>query len=62
VQLLQWLLPSPTSLTPQSNGNVMGDGDGSNGYGTKVVGQTMATIVMLTATKRSMGMATMWWA
>ncbi len=30
--LLQRLLPSPTSLTPQSNGNCMGNGDRSNGY------------------------------
>ncbi len=33
VQPLQRLLPLPTSLTPQSNGDCMGNGKRSNGYG-----------------------------
>jgi hypothetical protein len=33
VQPLQRLLPSPTSLTPLSNGNGVGNGDGSDYYG-----------------------------
>jgi hypothetical protein len=32
---LQRLSPLPTSLTPQSNGDGVGDGNGSNGYGNK---------------------------
>jgi hypothetical protein len=32
---LQRLTPSPTSSTPQSNGNGVGNGDGSIGYGDK---------------------------
>jgi hypothetical protein len=31
--LLQRLSPLPTSSTPQSNGDCMGNGDVSNGYG-----------------------------
>jgi hypothetical protein len=32
---LQQLSPLPTSLTPQSTGNGMGNDDGSDGYGNK---------------------------
>jgi hypothetical protein len=35
VQPLQRLLPSPASLTPQSNGNCVGNGDGSNCHSNK---------------------------
>jgi hypothetical protein len=51
LQPLQRLLPSPTSLTPQSNSNGVGDGDGSNGYGNKGGGQTIATMEMARSTK-----------
>ncbi len=34
-QPLQRLSPLPTSSTPQSNGDCMGDGDGSDGYSNK---------------------------
>jgi hypothetical protein len=30
--LLQWLSPLPTTSTQESNGDCMGDGNGSDGY------------------------------
>jgi hypothetical protein len=57
---LQQLLPSPTSLTPQSNSNDVGNGYGSNGYGNLGGRRTMATIEMAMETKRVMATATTW--
>jgi hypothetical protein len=51
---------SPTSLTPQSNGNDVGDGNGSNGYSNRGGGQAMATMLMAPATIRTMATAMRW--
>ncbi len=53
---------SPLSLTPQSNGNVVGKGNRSNGYGDKGGGQAMVMMAMMMATSRAMATATRWWA
>jgi hypothetical protein len=48
VQPLQWLSPSPTSSTPQSSGNGVGDGNGSNGYGGKLLQRLLPLPTSLT--------------
>ncbi len=49
---------SPTSLTPQSNGNDVGNGNGRDGYNNKGGGQATVTMAMATVTSRAMATAT----
>jgi hypothetical protein len=51
---------SPSSLTMQSNGNDVGDGNGSDGYVDKGGRRGMATMAMVTATTEEMAMARRW--
>jgi hypothetical protein len=49
---------SPTSLTLQSNGNDVGNGNGRDGYNNKGGGRAMVTMAMVTATSWAMATAT----
>jgi hypothetical protein len=62
VQPLQRLLPLPTSSKPQSNKDVVGDGNGSDGYSNKGNGQAMERMAMTTATTSAMAMTRRWQA